>query len=189
MPSTAAVVQAGTTKDATRRRCAPVAAKRAAALKTVLESPWLEAALRSTKAARQKLLVTDRAYSVLKPAIGVTVVVLVGSIATIVLTPYRTLGAFLFVVSVIFESISLAIFLSTCSERTRAFLARLFGLKPCDDDAFATGRITAKRPKTSPLRVTVIDMPVDQGSIRRAAVPHAKCGRNCQACSNDLHGP
>ncbi|KAL1485973.1 hypothetical protein MTO96_047154 [Rhipicephalus appendiculatus] len=50
-----------------------------------------------------------------------------------------------------------------CAERARPFLARWFGLKPRGDDALPTVRRRSKRSQTSRLRVTVIDIPADQG--------------------------
>ncbi|KAL3201427.1 hypothetical protein MRX96_012474 [Rhipicephalus microplus] len=128
--STATRAQLGLTKNTTRHHCAPVAAKRAAVLKTVLEALGPAANLRSMAALRQKLLVTCITSSVVKEVIGITAGIVLGSVATAVLTPYCTLGVVLIVLSVTFESVCLAIYPSLHSERMHAFVARLFG--PCE---------------------------------------------------------
>ncbi|KAL1431071.1 hypothetical protein MTO96_014470 [Rhipicephalus appendiculatus] len=174
IPSTAAVAQVGTTKDTTRRRSPAAAANRAAALKAILESPFVQAALKRIAAARQELLAKQRALFRNKMMCA-TYAFTLGSLVTLAFTPYSTLGVVLFVVALILGFYWQALLLRTYTDRARAFLARWFGLKPCGDDALATGQ---KRSPTK-LRVAVIEMPPDQDLKDLAPVPHAKRERSC----------
>ncbi|KAH6937927.1 hypothetical protein HPB50_005251 [Hyalomma asiaticum] len=137
IPSTAAVAQAGDTIDTTRRRSEPAAARRAAVVSTVLRSPLLEEALRHNSALLHRQLVTSFTLRLLGPMVCVTAAFVVVGLGLGILTPYRSLAAVFLFVGAVLETVSLAAYLCTCSERTRAFLAMLFGLKPRGHDVSA----------------------------------------------------
>ncbi|KAL1437162.1 hypothetical protein MTO96_049147 [Rhipicephalus appendiculatus] len=166
------------------RACGP--AGREAALKAACESSRTEAALMRNNAA-QKLLVTNHAFRVMRPTIIATYAFLAVAFYILTCTPYWTLGALFFVMAAVLEAFFVTLYVCTWFEWTLAFLAKLFGLKPCDDDALGRMRSRAERPKPSRLRATVVDVPADSGFIDLWTGPHTKCGLDCQARCDVLH--
>ncbi|KAL3209020.1 hypothetical protein MRX96_009541 [Rhipicephalus microplus] len=188
IPSTAAGAQA--MKDsARRRRGGRVTARREAAPQSAFKPSLMEAGTRSDAAL--KLLVRNHVTHIIQPTVVVAYVSLSSAVYVIACTPYWMLGAFFFLVTVVLEGVFLTLYLCTCFERTRAFLASLFGLKQCQDGALiATGRRSksrAGRPKPSRLRATVVDTPAGTRSIDLCTGPHTKWRLSRPALCDDLH--
>lgn len=131
VPAETAEVQAAATKGSVQHRSGPAATPAAPAARRSAPSDLQlleEARRRGTRAQRQR--VTQYAFRVLRTMLFFTAAFVVGGFATFALTRYKTLGVFQLLVGTILELASWALYLCTYTERTRAFLASIFRLKP-----------------------------------------------------------
>ncbi|KAH6938701.1 hypothetical protein HPB50_011922 [Hyalomma asiaticum] len=183
IPSTAAVIQTGAAIEATRRRSQPAAQKRAAALEAVLKSPKFELALRRRAALLLRVLVDRRAIRCLQLLYVVIVFVVTFSVLAVLIPhQHQTLKTILITSGIILELVFVVIAVSTRFERSRAFLARMFGLEASGDNASAEGqsrahRGTRRQPPRPP--VTFIDTPLGLTTTESLRAPHEENEKNC----------